>query len=102
MTDQAFTIGLVQYGCGEDRAANLARAQAGVREAAGRGAEIVCLPELFNSPYFCKAESQDRFALAEPIPGPTVQAMEALARELGLVLIVPLFERRAAGVYHNS
>lgn len=102
MSEQRFKIGLVQYACDDDRGANVARAEAMVREVAARGANIVCLPELFNARYFCKAESPERFALAEPIPGPTVQQMQILAGELAVVLIVPIFERRAAGVYHNS
>ncbi len=73
-----------------------------MREAARRVAQIICLQELFNAPYFCKAQSAARFGLAEPIPGPTVAAMQELARELEVVIVVPIFERRAAGVYHNS
>ena len=73
-----------------------------MREAAGRGAQIICLKELFNSLYFCKAQQCDRFDLAEPIPGPTTDAMQRLARELAVVLIVPIFERQAAGIYRNS
>ncbi len=102
MAENIFQIGLVQHACGQDRAANLEQAIAGIREAAGRGAQIVCLQELFNAPYFCKAESADRFDLAEPIPGPTLNALQAVVRKLEIVLIVPLFERRAAGIYHNS
>ena len=102
MADDSFTIGLVQQACVEDCQENLDRAAAGIREAARRGAQIVCLQELFRSRYFCKAESADRFDLAEPIPGPTVEALQPLARECNVALIVPVFERRAAGVYHNS
>ncbi|HPU24566.1 MAG TPA: carbon-nitrogen hydrolase [Phycisphaerae bacterium] len=103
MADQdLFTIGIVQHPCEPDRQSNIERAVAGIREAAGRGAQIVCLQELFNAPYFCKAEAADRFELAEPIPGPTVEAMQPLARELQVALVVPVFERRAAGLYHNS
>jgi N-carbamoylputrescine amidase len=97
-----FTIGLIQDHATTDIAENLARTEAHVREAAGRGAQIVCLKELFNAPYFCKAEESDRFDLAEAIPGPTTARMQALAKELSVVLIVPLFERQAAGVYRNS
>ena len=97
-----FHIGVVQHPCDDDRAVNLQRAVAGIREAAGGGAQIVCLQELFGGRYFCKAESPERFALAESIPGPTVEALRPLARELEVALIVPVFERRAAGVYHNS
>jgi N-carbamoylputrescine amidase len=102
MGSSSFVIGLVQHACDPDRATNIGRAVAGIREAAGRGAQIVCLQELFNAPYFCKAESTDRFDLAEPIPGPTVQALQPLARELQVAVVVPVFERRAPGVYHNS
>lgn len=102
MKPNEFTIGLVQHACEPDRQVNLDRASQGVREAARRGAQVVCLQELFNAPYFCKAESADRFDLAEPLDGPTVRAMQPLARELSVALVVPVFERRAAGVYHNS
>jgi N-carbamoylputrescine amidase len=88
--------------CGADPAANLARALDHVRRAARRGAEIVCLPELFRSRYFCQTEDHDNFALAEPVPGPTTHALGALARTLGVVIVASLFERRAAGVYHNT
>ncbi len=80
----------------------MAATVARVREAARRGAQIVCLKELFNAPYFCKVERADRFDLAEPIPGPTTDAMQRLARELAIVLVVPLFEKQAPGVYRNS
>ncbi len=102
MSRPAFTIGLVQDGATGDTAANLTRTEAHVREAARRGAQIVCLKELFNAPYFCKAEQSERFDLAEPIPGPTTTRMQSLAKELAVVLIVPLFERQAAGLYRNS
>src|SRR5947208_17176466 len=102
MAAAPFTIGLIQDRATADAAANLARTEEQIREAAGRGAQIVCLKELFNAPYFCKAQKEDRFDLAEPIPGPTVARMQALARELAIVLIVPLFERQAAGVYRNT
>ncbi|HYN81426.1 MAG TPA: carbon-nitrogen hydrolase [Gemmatimonadaceae bacterium] len=97
-----FTIGLVQESVTADAASNLEHAVARIREAAGRGAQIICLQELFNSPYFCKAEKCDRFDLAEPIPGPTVERMQSLAKEMEIVVIVPIFERQAAGVYRNS
>ncbi len=85
-----------------DRADNMARAQAHVRAAAEQGATAVCLPELFLSRYFCQTEDADRFALAEPVPGPATEALEPLARELGVVLIASLFEKRARGLYHNT
>jgi N-carbamoylputrescine amidase len=97
-----FTVALVQEAVGPDASANVARATERVREAAGRGAQIVCLQELFNSPYFCKAQKSERFDLAERVPGPTTEKMQKLASELSLVIIVPLFERQAAGVYRNS
>jgi N-carbamoylputrescine amidase len=97
-----FTVGLIQDAATPDVAANVAQAEARIREAAARGAQIVCLKELFNAPYFCKTQEADRFDLAEPIPGPTTTRMGALAKELALVLIVPMFERQAAGVYRNS
>jgi len=98
----AFSIGLIQDHATDDPAANLARAERLVRDAADRGAQIICLKELFNAPYFCKSQQSDRFDLAESIPGPTTDAMTQLARELAVVLVVPLFERQAAGVYRNS
>ena len=97
-----FTVGIIQEAVTDDAAANVARAEERVREAAKRGAQIICLQELFNAPYFCKAEKCERFDLAEPIPGPTVQRMQALAKELAVVLVVPIFERQAAGIYRNS
>jgi len=97
-----FTVGIVQEAVSGDAAATVERAEARIREAVTRGAQIVCLQELFNAPYFCKAEKCERFDLAEPIPGPTVERMQALAKELEIVLIVPIFERQAAGVYRNS
>jgi N-carbamoylputrescine amidase len=97
-----FTIGLIQDHADADASGNVARAERLIRDAARRGAQIICLKELFNRPYFCKAQQSERFDLAEPIPGPTTDAMQVLARELEVVLIVPLFERQAAGVYRNS
>lgn len=102
MKQDTFTIAVVQHACADDRGTNIARATQGIRDAALQGAGIVCLQELFGSTYFCKKEDADRFALAEPVPGPTVEALQPVARELGVVVIVPLFERRAPGVYHNS
>jgi N-carbamoylputrescine amidase len=96
------TLGLVQMRCGLDPEANMARAVAGVREAAGRGAQIVCLQELFRSQYFCQTEDHDHFALAEPIPGPSTERLCALASELEVVIVASLFEKRAEGLYHNT
>ena len=100
--NDAFTIGLIQDHAGGDAHDNLVRSERLVREAARRGAQIVCLKELFNAPYFCKSQQAERFDLAEPIPGETTDAMARLARELAVVLIVPMFERQAPGVYRNS
>jgi N-carbamoylputrescine amidase len=97
-----FTVGIIQDHATADTAANLARAERLIRDAAGRGAQIICLKELFNSLYFCKSQQCDRFDLAEPIPGSTTEVMQKLARDLAVVLIVPLFERQAPGVYRNS
>src|SRR5438552_3088757 len=95
-------IGLTQMRCAADPAENLAKASAQVREAARRGATVVCLPELFRLPYFCQREDPTCFDLAEPVPGPTTEALGRIARETGAVVIAPVFERRAAGVYHNT
>ena len=73
-----------------------------MREAAARGAQIICLKELFNAPYFCKSQKCERFDIAEPIPGPTTDVMQKLAKELEVVIIVPIFEKQARGVYRNS
>ena len=98
-----FTVGLVQETAGSpDIAANVARAVAGVRAAHARGAQVICLQDLFNAPYFCKSLKMEWFDLAEPIPGPTTDQMQALARELSVVLIVPIYEREAPGLYRNS
>ena len=99
---EKFKVGLVQMTCSEDPCENLAKAQARIREAAGRGAQIICLQELFRSQYFCREEKAELFNLAEPIPGESTEAMGKLARELGVVIIASLFERRASGLYHNT
>ena len=95
-------IGLIQQAVRNDPERSLARAEDAIRAAAAHGAELICLQELFRTPYFPQVESSDHFDLAEPVPGPTSEHMAKLATELGVVLIVPLFDRRAAGVYHNS
>jgi N-carbamoylputrescine amidase len=97
-----FRVGLVQMSCGIDPNENFAKAGWKIREAAGRGAQIVCLQELFRSQYFCREENHELFALAEPIPGPSTEVLGQLSRELGIVIIASLFERRAAGLYHNT
>src|SRR5689334_3700733 len=88
--------------CSNDPDENLARAAARIRTAAQRGAQIVCVQELFRSQYFCREEKTDLFQLAEPIPGPTSEAFTDLAKELSVVLIGSIFERRLPGVYHNT
>jgi N-carbamoylputrescine amidase len=85
-----------------DRHDNLRHAVEKVREAVRRGAKVVCLPELFRTQYFCQREDAANFDLAEQIPGPTTSALGEVARSLGVVIVAPVFERRAAGVYHNS
>jgi len=97
-----FRVGLVQMSCALDPNENLAKAEWKIREAAGRGAQIICLQELFRSQYFCREENADLFALAEAIPGPSTDALGRLSRELGVVVVASLFERRAAGLYHNT
>lgn len=88
--------------CTADRAANLDKALSLTRAAAGQGAGVVCLPELFQSRYFCQTETPEVFDWAEPVPGPTTEAFAALAAELDIAVIVSLFERRAPGLYHNT
>jgi len=95
-------VALVQTRCGTDPAANLEKAIHFIREAATQGAEIVCLPELFRSQYFCQSEDHANFALAEEVPGPTTTRLETIARENKVVIVASLFEKRAAGVYHNT
>jgi N-carbamoylputrescine amidase len=95
-------VGLVQMTCTADKQQNLEKAIGKVREAAQKGAQIVCLQELFTSLYFCDEENYDNFALAEAIPGPSTEVLSALAAELGVVIIASLFEKRAKGLYHNT
>lgn len=97
-----FTLAAVQMRCDEDPKRNLAAAERFVRDAARRGAQMICLPELFRSRYFCQSEDHGNFELAEPIPGPTTRALAALAKKLRVVVVVPVFERRGPGLYHNS
>ena len=102
MPPEKFNVGLVQMSMTSDPDQNLQHAIERVREAAGRGAQIVCLPELFQTQYFCQREDCDLFDLAEPIPGPTSVKLGEVAKQLRVVLIASLFEKRAAGVYHNT
>ncbi len=95
-------VGLVQMHCSADVQANLLKAMERTRQAASQGAQIICLQELFTSVYFCQVEDHKYFALAEEIPGPSTQLFANLAKELGVVIIASLFERRAAGLYHNT
>src|SRR6195952_1777224 len=95
-------IGLVQMSCTRDKEANLQKAITKVREAAAKGAQIVCLQELFTSLYFCDVEDYEYFKLAEAIPGPSTEVLGKLAAELKVVIIASLFEKRAQGLYHNT
>ncbi|MEJ7619064.1 MAG: nitrilase-related carbon-nitrogen hydrolase, partial [Pyrinomonadaceae bacterium] len=95
-------LGLVQMSCSLDPAENLRKTVERINEAADRGAQIVCTQELFRSQYFCQSEDHDNFALAEAVPGPTTEALSALAGARAIVIIASLFERRAAGLYHNT
>src|SRR3954465_5124008 len=100
--NSVFTIGLIQDHATSDTAANIARAETLVRDAARQGAQIICLKELFNAPYFCKSQQSERFDLAEPIPGATTDALAGVGGEVGVVLVAPLFGREGPGVYRNS
>src|SRR6266704_397265 len=101
-TKPRFRVGLVQIDMSPEPGENLEKAVARVREAARAGAEVVCLPELYRSPYFCQNEDSALFDLAEPVPGPSTEAFGRAAKETGVAVVVPIFERRAAGLYHNS
>ena len=100
--DTTVTLGLVQMSCSPDLADNTEKAIAGIRQAAEQGAQIVCLQELFRSQYFCQCEDHEYFKLAESIPGPTTERLGAVAKELDVVVIASLFEKRAEGLYHNT
>ncbi len=102
MATGKFEVGLIQMYCSPEPQDNLERAVAHVREAARRGAQVICLPELFLTQYFCQREDTALFDLAEPIPGPSTARFCALARELKVAIEVSLFERRAPGLYHNT
>jgi N-carbamoylputrescine amidase len=99
---EVFRVALVQMSCGPDPEQNLQKALDRVGEAAGRGAQVVCLPELFQTQYFCQREDASLFDLAEPIPGPTSAKLSDAARDHKVVVVGSLFEKRAAGVYHNT
>jgi N-carbamoylputrescine amidase len=95
-------VGLIQMACAEAPAVNLEKAEARIEEAAARGATVVCLQELYRSRYFCQTEENAAFDLAEPVPGPSTERLGRVAAARKVVVIAPIFERRAAGVYHNS
>ena len=95
-------VGLVQMSCSADKNKNLEKTILKIREAAAKGAQIICLQELFLSLYFCDVESYENFELAESIPGPSTEALSKLAAELNIVIIASLFEKRAEGIYHNT
>ena len=97
-----FTIGLVQMKCTASGDENLAHAVDKIREASARGAQIICLHELFHGEYFCRTEDPELFNLAEAVPGPTTEKLAQIAKERSVALVISLFERRAAGVYHNT
>lgn len=100
--ESTISVGLVQMACSPDASKNLEKAVDSIRAAAKQGAQIICLPELFLTQYFCQTEDPDNFSLAEPLPGPTSTTLSNLAKELQVVLIVPLFEKRTQGIYHNT
>src|SRR5262245_13724112 len=99
---ESFTLGLVQMSCGGEPAANLDKAIERIQEAAKHGADIICLPELFRSQYFCQRVDPALFDLAESIPGPTTERLQKAARALGKAVVASVFERRTAGIYHNT
>ena len=99
---QKFQVGLVQMAMSADPQENVDKAAARVADAARRGAQIVCLPELYRTPYFCQKEDAALFDLAETVPGPSTERLSKVAREHGVVVVVPIFEKRATGLYHNS
>ncbi len=95
-------VGIVQMSCVKEKDANLQKAIEKIREAVAKGAQIICLQELFTSLYFCDTEDYDHFMLAESVPGPSTEALQAIARENKIVIIASLFEKRAQGIYHNT
>jgi N-carbamoylputrescine amidase len=102
VTEEKFRIGLVQMTCSPDPVENVEKAAARIKDAAGMGAQVVCLQELFRSQYFCREEDARLFDLAETIPGPTTDRLSQVAKENGVVLVASLFEKRAQGLYHNT
>ena len=98
----SITVGLVQMSMSADADENLRKAVARVADAKRAGADVVCLPELYRSPYFCQKEDARLFDLAEPVPGPSTEALGRAAKAAGVVVVAPIFERRALGLYHNT
>jgi len=96
------TVALIQQSCSDNRDANIEKTITMIRKAAGLGAELVTLQELHTGPYFCQSEDSGNFDLAEPVPGPSSEQFGKIAKELGIVIVTSLFERRAAGLYHNT
>ena len=101
-TPKTFTLGLVQMQMAARPDRNMEAAMSSIRQAAKAGAQVVCLPELFRTQYFCQSQDPDTFDLAEPVPGPTTNTLGALAKELGVVIVSSVFEKRTEGVYHNT
>ena len=95
-------IGLVQMSCVKEAQPNLQKAIAGIKDAAAKGAQIICLQELFTSLYFCNVEDYENFKMAEAVPGPATDVLSKVAEELNVVIIASLFEKRAQGIYHNT
>src|SRR5438874_18638 len=102
VSDGLLKVGLIQSACSKDLEANLAKTLKAAERAAKRGAQIICTQELFRSRYFCQTENHKNFGLAESIPGPTTEAFSKLAKSKEIVVVASVFEKRAAGVYHNS
>ena len=102
LRSDSVAVGLVQMNCDQKPEKNLKKAIAGIGQAAKKGAQIVCLQELFRSQYFCQTEDIELFKLAEPIPGPSTEALSKVAKQKNVVIVASLFEKRAAGVYHNT
>lgn len=102
MGERKVKVGLIQTSCTKDPAANFSKTVSKIREAAQKGAQIICLQELFRSLYFCDVEDYENFKLAEPIPGPSTEAFQQLSKELNVVIIASLFEKRTNGIYHNT
>jgi N-carbamoylputrescine amidase len=102
LSEKKVKVGLVQVSCFKEKEKNLAKTIDKIREAAAKGAQIICLQELFMSLYFCDVEDYENFKLGETIPGPTTESLQKLAEELKIVIIASLFEKRANGIYHNT